>query len=197
MSSYWAFWMGGLALSAVALGHWLLLNRMFAVSGRFTALVDRVRFGAPKEPAMSDAEMIEALRALTRDAMGEGAVSVESVPQEVPLQRPAQTAPVHAAFLVSLVVGGAIAAATTSGFRMDTSVRSELFSRFFGSAPWVGPLVLGLGGVLVGVGTRMAGGCTSGHGLCGVSRVQPGSMLSTAAFFGMGVALSFLIGWLA
>jgi uncharacterized membrane protein YedE/YeeE len=39
----------------------------------------------------------------------------------------------------------------------------------------------------------MAGGCTSGHGLCGVSRFQPGSLLTTAAFFGAAVALSFAL----
>jgi uncharacterized membrane protein YedE/YeeE len=52
-------------------------------------------------------------------------------------------------------------------------------------------------GVLVGFGTRMASGCTSGHGLCGVSRLQPGSLLATAAFFGAGIVVSFLLGALS
>jgi hypothetical protein len=50
------------------------------------------------------------------------------------------------------------------------------------------------GGALVGFGTRMAGGCTSGHGMCGVSRFQKGSLLATAAFFGTGVVTSLLLG---
>ena len=48
-------------------------------------------------------------------------------------------------------------------------------------------------GVMVGFGTRMAGGCSSGHGLSGCSRLQPGSLLGTAAFFGAAVAVSFLL----
>jgi uncharacterized membrane protein YedE/YeeE len=56
------------------------------------------------------------------------------------------------------------------------------------------PLV---GGLLIGFGTRMAGGCTSGHGLCGVSQFQPGSFVATIGFFGMGVVVSFLIGALS
>lgn len=50
-----------------------------------------------------------------------------------------------------------------------------------------------LGGVLIGWGTRMSGGCTSGHGLCGVSRAQPGSFVATCAFFGTGIVVSFLL----
>ena len=54
-------------------------------------------------------------------------------------------------------------------------------------------VVLAVGGVLVGVGTRMAGGCTSGHGLSGCSRLQPSSLIATASFFGTGIVVSFLL----
>jgi uncharacterized membrane protein YedE/YeeE len=43
-----------------------------------------------------------------------------------------------------------------------------------------------LAGLLVGVGTRYASGCTSGHGVCGLSRLSPRSMVATAAFMGAG-----------
>lgn len=39
-----------------------------------------------------------------------------------------------------------------------------------------------LGGALVGVGTRMANGCTSGHGVCGVGRLSPRSLVAAAVF---------------
>ena len=48
------------------------------------------------------------------------------------------------------------------------------------------------GGVLVGFGTRMAGGCTSGHGLSGCSRLQPGSLVATATFLGTAIGVSLL-----
>lgn len=43
-------------------------------------------------------------------------------------------------------------------------------------------------GLLVGFGTIMGSGCTSGHGVCGVSRMSPRSMVATIAFIGAGVA---------
>lgn len=46
--------------------------------------------------------------------------------------------------------------------------------------------VLLLAGLLVGVGTRLARGCTSGHGVCGVSRLAPRSLLATATFIVAG-----------
>lgn len=48
-------------------------------------------------------------------------------------------------------------------------------------------------GLLVGIGTRYAAGCTSGHGVCGLSRGSPRSMLATAAFMGAGFVTVFVI----
>jgi len=48
-------------------------------------------------------------------------------------------------------------------------------------------LWLALAGLLVGVGTRLGGGCTSGHGVCGVSRLSPRSLVATALFVGTGM----------
>lgn len=44
-----------------------------------------------------------------------------------------------------------------------------------------------LAGLLVGFGTRMGSGCTSGHGICGMGRLSRRSMVATALFFSMGV----------
>ncbi len=41
-------------------------------------------------------------------------------------------------------------------------------------------------GLLVGIGTRYAGGCTSGHGVCGLSRLSPRSLVATLCFMGAG-----------
>ena len=48
--------------------------------------------------------------------------------------------------------------------------------------------VLLLGGLLVGYGTRLGSGCTSGHGVCGLSRLSPRSLAAVAIFMGMGAA---------
>jgi uncharacterized membrane protein YedE/YeeE len=49
------------------------------------------------------------------------------------------------------------------------------------------PIVLIVGGLLVGFGTRLSGGCTSGHGVCGNSRLSLRSMVATASFILAGV----------
>ena len=49
-----------------------------------------------------------------------------------------------------------------------------------------------LAGLLVGVGTRYGSGCTSGHGVCGVARLSPRSLVATAAFMGAGFATVYV-----
>ena len=50
-----------------------------------------------------------------------------------------------------------------------------------------------IAGLLVGVGTRYGSGCTSGHGVCGLSRMSPRSLVATLAFMGAGFITVFLI----
>ena len=47
-------------------------------------------------------------------------------------------------------------------------------------------------GLLVGVGTRFGAGCTSGHGVCGLARLSPRSLVATAAFMSAGFATVFV-----
>jgi len=54
------------------------------------------------------------------------------------------------------------------------------------------PLLI-LGGLLVGYGTRLGSGCTSGHGVCGLARLSPRSMVATVAFMLMGMATVALV----
>ncbi|HET9987700.1 MAG TPA: YeeE/YedE thiosulfate transporter family protein [Kofleriaceae bacterium] len=57
--------------------------------------------------------------------------------------------------------------------------------------------VVAVSGVLVGIGTRLAHGCTSGHGLCGLARLSKRSLIATLTFFAIGVATATLVGRLA
>lgn len=50
-----------------------------------------------------------------------------------------------------------------------------------------------LAGLLVGFGTRYGSGCTSGHGVCGISRLSPRSLVATAAFMLAGFATVFVV----
>lgn len=52
--------------------------------------------------------------------------------------------------------------------------------------------LLAVAGLLVGLGTRYGAGCTSGHGVCGLSRLSPRSLAATAAFMAAGFATVFV-----
>ncbi len=75
------------------------------------------------------------------------------------------------AFVIGLPLGAFIVSAVLGG--VETRFPSSII-----------PLVIG--GLLVGYGTRLGSGCTSGHGVCGMSRLSPRSLLATAIFIGSG-----------
>jgi uncharacterized membrane protein YedE/YeeE len=82
----------------------------------------------------------------------------------------------QAAFVAGLVLG-ALAYASTAD--VPVAVVAPL------------PAVLA-GGLLVGFGTRLGSGCTSGHGLCGMARLSRRSVAATATFFGVAMLTVFL-----
>ncbi len=57
--------------------------------------------------------------------------------------------------------------------------------------------LLAIAGLLVGFGTRLGSGCTSGHGVCGVSRLSPRSLVATATFIFSGALTVYLLNHLA
>ena len=54
-----------------------------------------------------------------------------------------------------------------------------------------------IGGVLVGVGTRIGSGCTSGHGVCGLARLSPRSLVATLTFMAVAMLVVFAVRHLA
>ncbi|HWQ38089.1 MAG TPA: YeeE/YedE family protein [Burkholderiales bacterium] len=82
------------------------------------------------------------------------------------------------AFLAGLLVSGAGAAVA-----LPWAVQFQLDA---------GYAQLVLAGVLVGFGTQLGSGCTSGHGVCGVSRLSPRSLVATGVFMATGVAAVYL-----
>jgi uncharacterized protein len=83
------------------------------------------------------------------------------------------------AFLAAIVVGAWLAAG--AGW---ASMSAQ-------AAP--GPWLLAIGGLLVGFGTRMGSGCTSGHGVCGLARFSRRSLIATLAFMASGMLTVFVI----
>ncbi len=94
-------------------------------------------------------------------------------------------------FLGGLVLGGVISAVAGGGWAPIWDLGR--FDATF-SIGHVGKLLwMFAGGVLIGAGTRMAGGCTSGHGIFGVSNLEGASLVSTLSFLGAGIVVANLV----
>jgi len=196
----WPFWAGGLFLAALPIAHWFLLRRMFAVGGRFSSVVDWLRGKRQVAAPLPQDDLIRALQRETAAAFGDDAAAALAQSSPAPMASPVSPAPggllPNLVFLVGVALGGTISAWLALGHAPAPSLPAGEFARLFGDDRLVDAAVLLLGGVLVGFGTRMAGGCTSGHGLCGTSRLQPGSLVATACFFGMAIVVSFALRFL-
>jgi hypothetical protein len=92
----------------------------------------------------------------------------------------AEGRPWRLAFVLGMVAGGLLLKLLAPGvFGSEGLVRS--------------PLLLVGAGLLVGYGTRMANGCTSGHGVCGLSRGSVRSLAATLTFMATGAGTVFLV----
>lgn len=89
----------------------------------------------------------------------------------------------RAAFVGGLVGGGVVLYLLSPEMFVDISGRPAY--------------VAGIAGLLVGVGTRIGSGCTSGHGICGISRLAPRSIVATLTFMLTGIITVYLVGGVA
>lgn len=94
-------------------------------------------------------------------------------------------------FLVGLVAGGAAFALIAGG--PDFHGYGWLTDTFHGSGRIVIAFLLLAAGVLIGCGSKTAGGCTSGNGLTGTSMLSRAALAATATFFGTAIVVSFAI----
>ncbi|MBI3547051.1 MAG: YeeE/YedE family protein [Gammaproteobacteria bacterium] len=93
-------------------------------------------------------------------------------------------------FFLGLPLGGFIAAVTASdadSLALTFSM-GEMYDRVLPQTFWLKGLILTGGGALMGVGARLAGGCTSGHVISGCALLNPPSLLAGALFFAGGLA---------
>jgi uncharacterized membrane protein YedE/YeeE len=95
--------------------------------------------------------------------------------------------------LLGTVLGGVLFALMSGGFHPTPTYATALGSLPAGSLA-TGALLLGAG-MVMGFGARLAGGCTSGHGLTGMSLGSPASIAATMTFFATAVLLANLWFW--
>jgi uncharacterized membrane protein YedE/YeeE len=86
--------------------------------------------------------------------------------------------PWRVAFLLGLPAGAGLQALIAGGLPQQISAS---------------PLLLVVAGLLVGAGTRLGSGCTSGHGICGLARRSPRSLAATAVFMAVAMATVFVV----
>jgi uncharacterized membrane protein YedE/YeeE len=94
-------------------------------------------------------------------------------------------------FLIGVLLGGGLFALAAGG--PDFHGYGWLTAHLHGSARMaIGPVLLGAG-ILIGIGAKLAGGCTSGNGLSGSAMFSPASLAATATFFATAIAVSFVV----
>jgi len=93
--------------------------------------------------------------------------------------------------LAGLVVGGVLSALWTGGWAPTWDL--GVFDQVIGLGPGGKVAWMFAGGLFIGFGTRLAGGCTSGHGIFGLSNFEWPSLVSTISFMAAGAVMTHLI----
>lgn len=198
---YWPWWAGALALGSIAIFFPFVLGRPLGVSGFLGRIVHWREENAAADAEENVGEDLEAaLMAATLARFGSEAEDAQQAAPPVPsCDEPAAAAkPMarirpaeHLLFFVAVTVGASVSALMKGTAELRWSL-GPTFESYFGS----GALSLGVlafGGLIIGFGVRMGGGCTSGHGLTGCGAFQPASFIGTASFFGAGVVAAFAL----
>lgn len=202
---YWPWWVSSIGMAGITIGFALVFKRPLGTSGSWARVVtwrnDKIIEKAEKPFRDSPKILEDALMKATIAEFGEERVKevlirrgnsrkvlpsldVSKLPVRIPWT-------VHLTFLLMLIAGGYVVSTFYGTFhiRHDLgTVHTQIFGHGIGS--W---FTLILGGALVGFGTQMGGGCTSGHGLSGCSRFVPASLTATIFFMAGGIVTSFLM----
>jgi uncharacterized membrane protein YedE/YeeE len=96
--------------------------------------------------------------------------------------------------IIGVVIGAFLSAFLSGTFKV--LVVPPLFASVFGTDPIMRSLVALFGGILMGIGARWAGGCTSGHGISGTLQLSVASWVAAICFFAGGILIAgFIYGF--
>ncbi|MCA1821875.1 MAG: YeeE/YedE family protein [Pseudonocardia sp.] len=214
MNNYWPWWAGAVGLAAVTINYTISTDRSLGVSAAWDRVLhwrSERRLEQLEAQFTDDRALAEVLVAATAEHFGTGPGApippdtggdAQTLSQDGGSTAGDKAAPVaglrpaplvtQAALLLSIFLGGWVAAVTAGRFELRFDMGNG-YRELVTANPTAMICVLFVGGVLVGFGTRLAGGCSSGHGLSGCGRLRPVSILATAVFFGSAVVVSFLL----
>ncbi len=92
-------------------------------------------------------------------------------------------------FIIGIPLGGFIAAITSGNGVLFSFSMGTLYNSVLPEALWLKAIVLTIGGIFIGYGSRSAGGCPSGHSISGMALLNPPSILASAGFFVGGIII--------
>jgi uncharacterized membrane protein YedE/YeeE len=96
-------------------------------------------------------------------------------------------------FLLGIIAGGLLSALASGGWHPTLAYGS--FDSGLGATPESKAIALLAAGALIGYGARYAGGCTSGHGMCGTALGSPASFVATMTFMAAAIATANFIAY--
>lgn len=181
----WPGWLAGAAISGLVVTLLLLRNRQLSVSFCYGYITDRVTDWS---------EAISRPAAVATDsgpAFPLPSVANLKLPKGVVMEPDWSMW-----FLAGIFMGGLVAGVLSrriSGAPLDLSFAYAGFDALWKLGPLAKAGLLFAGGLLVGFGTRMAGGCTSGHAIVGAPALQKASLLAMCAFLGTGTAVAWIL----
>lgn len=201
MNGYLTWWIGGIALGVFTIVFRMLTSRTLGVSGSWKKMIfwreeSRQEKAANAIVANKD-DAASALMAETLAEFGEDVLPAGQTSRSVETK---QTSSVennnvpwtaHVVFLLSMTLGGFLWAVLTGHFSIQFQL-SPIHTQWTGGGLTTGFLLL-MGGFMVGLGTQMAGGCSSGHGLSGCSNLSPTSFAATASYLLTAMVVSVII----
>ncbi len=201
MSGYLPWWLGASGLAIASVGYFWWTRRTMGASGSLARVVDwRVARKFDEEAAAMNADLAAVEAALLDETAAEfgdaaapsgGGAPAKPEAAAVRLTRLPWSA--HVSFVLAIFGGALVTSYVRSGGLQVRNTLGPDFEQLVAHG-WRQWLALAAGGIFVGFGTHLAGGCTTGHGISGCARFQPGSLIATGIFFGCAVAVSMLLG---
>jgi uncharacterized membrane protein YedE/YeeE len=197
---YLTWWMGGIALGTFTIVFRLLTSRTLGVSGSWKKIIfwrqEREQDKTAQAMASNQGNVASALLAETLAEFGsDAALSQAPTKTSSDKAQPAsqQNIPwtAHLVFLLAMALGGLLWALYTGNFSINFEL-SPIHNQWTGDGLTAGFILL-IGGFMVGFGTQMAGGCSSGHGLSGCSNFSVTSFAATFTFFITAVVVALII----
>ncbi|HMY18947.1 MAG TPA: YeeE/YedE thiosulfate transporter family protein [Polyangium sp.] len=198
----WPGWAGGALISVAVVGLLLTRNRQLGVSFCYAFAIDRLtdwfearnKKNAPSSPAATFP-----MPGSEPNAASENPADFP-MPNAFPMPSSSSALPDESSwpiiFLIGIFLGGIASGILTrafSGSPFELNLDYAGFDALWKVGPFAKAAILFGGGILVGFGTRMGGGCTSGHAIMGAPGLQKASIVAMCVFMGMGIATTFLL----